>query len=143
MNWKLDLTVTFGLGAGIGGQYQIGTLTNLTTGEHRAVSAAILGLDLGESMFVTAAGERRPAGRQRRRVLLPTPPGAVDFDWFAIASSCSLPSGCPRLLERTLDGAISRNPDGQWPEASFADYPLGLTFGAGGMALIGFFFVDS
>ena len=47
MDWKLDLTVTFGIGAGIGGQVQMGTLTNLTTDESRPVSAYILGVDLG------------------------------------------------------------------------------------------------
>jgi hypothetical protein len=35
------------------------------------------------------------------------------------------------------------NPDGPWPAASFVDYPLGLSVGVGGLAMIGFFNVDS
>lgn len=143
MNWKLDLTVTFGLGAGIGGQYQIGTLTNLTTGEHRAVSAAILGLDIGESMFVTAAASGGlPVGNDGE-FSMPTPPGAVDFDWFDNRFIVLTSVGVSAIVGADHSTVRFRNPDGQWPEASFANYPLGLTFGAGGMALIGIFFVDS
>jgi outer membrane protein OmpA-like peptidoglycan-associated protein len=143
MNWKLDLTVTFGIGAGIGGQYQIGTLTNRTTSEHRAVSAAILGLDLGESLFVTAATSGGlPIGNDGE-FSVPTPPGAVDFDWFDNRFIVLTSVGASAVVGVDHSTVRFRNPDGPWPEASFANYPLGLTVGAGALALIGFFFVDS
>jgi hypothetical protein len=44
--------------------------------------------------------------------------------------------GRPLPRRRQRDAAEFHNPEGAWREASFANYPLG-------MALIGFFNVDS
>lgn len=119
-----------------GGQYQIGQLTNLTTGEHRTVSAAILGLDLGQSLFITAAASGGVFS-------MPTPPGAVDFDWFDNRFIVLTSVGASAVIGADHSTVRFRNPDGPWPEASFANYPLGLTVGAGGIAMIGFLSVDS
>jgi hypothetical protein len=34
------------------------------------------------------------------------------------------------------------NDDGPWPEASFVGYPIGMTLGVGGLAMVRFFNVD-
>jgi outer membrane protein OmpA-like peptidoglycan-associated protein len=141
-NWKLDLSVTFGLGFGIGGQMQIGTLTNRTTGDQRQVSANIFGLDLGQSLFVTAAPDvGLPVGSDGE-FSMPTPPGAVDFDWFDGRFIVLTSVGASAVGGVDLATLRFRNPDGPWPEARFADFPLGLSVGVGGLAMIGFFNVD-
>lgn len=142
--WQLDLVVTFGGGeSGIGGQMQIGTLTNRTTGAHKTVTANILGLDLGLSLFVTAAADPGlPIGADGE-FSMPTPPGPVDFDWFdgrfivfgSIGGS-AIVGGVDIAALRFYNG------DGPWPEASFVGYPIGMTLGVGGLAMIGFFNVD-
>jgi outer membrane protein OmpA-like peptidoglycan-associated protein len=143
MEWKLDLTVTFGIGVGIGGQVQMGTLTNVTTDESRPVSAWILGLDLGESLFATAAASfGLPVGNDGV-FAMPTPPGPVDFDWFDGRFIVVTSVGASAVIGLDHSTVRFRNPEGPWPEASFANYPLGLSVGAGGMALIGFLNVDS
>ncbi len=80
--WQLDLTVTFGLAEGIGGQMQIGTLTNRDTGVSKTVTATIFGLDIGVSLFVTAAADAGLPFSNEGVFSMPTPPGPVDFDWF-------------------------------------------------------------
>jgi outer membrane protein OmpA-like peptidoglycan-associated protein len=143
LNWQLDLAVTFGIGAGIGGQVQMGTLTNLATDESRPVSAFILGLDLGESLFATAAfSGGLPVGNDGV-FSMPTPPGQVGFDWFDGRFIVLTSVGASSVVGLDHSTVRFRNPEGAWPEASFANYTLGLSVGVGGMALIGFLNVDS
>ncbi|HKP43912.1 OmpA family protein [Mycobacterium sp.] len=143
MNWKLDLTVTFGVGVGIGGQVQMGRLTNLTTGEFRPVSAWILGIDMGESLIATAATSGGLPFGNDGVFSMPSPPGAVGFDWFDGRFIVLTSVGASAIVGADHSTVRFRNPEGAWPEASFANYPLGLSVGVGGMALIGFFNVDS
>jgi outer membrane protein OmpA-like peptidoglycan-associated protein len=147
MNWNLNLSVTFGVGFGIGGQMQIGTLTNRTTDEHRPVSATILGLDLGKSLFITAAGSASglgglPSGNGGD-FSMPTPPGPVGFDWFDGRFIVLTGVGVSAVTGVGVATLRFSNPDGPWPAASFVDYPLGVSVGVGGLAMIGFFNVDS
>ena len=140
--WQLDLTVTFGIGAGIGGQMQIGTLTNLDTGEHHQASANILGIDFGHSVLVTAAADIPQPGSPDGVFSMPHPPGPVDFEWFdgrfitLTAVGISVVSGVDFSTLRF------RNPDGAWPEAVYHDIPIGVAIGMGGLATIGFLNVD-
>lgn len=142
--WKLDLSVTFGGGGkGIGGQMQIGTLTNRNTGARKTVTANILGLDLGMSLFVTAAADvGLPIGTDGE-FSMPDPPGPVDFDWFD-GRFIVLGSVGASAIVGGADFAALRfhNSDGPWPQATFADYPIGVSLGVGGLAMIGFFNVD-
>jgi len=142
--WQLDLTVTFG-GArnDIGGQLQVGTLTNRDTGVSKTVTATILGLDMGASLFVTASADvGLPVGNQGV-FSMPDPPGPVDFDWFDGRFIVLFSIGASAILGG-VDFAALRfyNGDAPWPEASFADYPIGLTLGIGGLAMAGYFNVD-
>jgi hypothetical protein len=74
---------------------------------------------------------------------MPDPPGPVDFDWFD-GRFIVLTSVGASAIVGGVDVAALRfyNGDGPWPEASFADYPIGLTLGVGGLAMIGHFNVD-
>jgi hypothetical protein len=117
-------------------------LTNRTTGDQRQVSANIFGLDLGQSLFVTAAPDvGLPVGSDGE-FSMPTPPGAVDFDWFDGRFIVLTSVGASAVGGVDLATLRFRNPDGPWPEARFADFPLGLSVGVGGLAMIGFFNVD-
>jgi outer membrane protein OmpA-like peptidoglycan-associated protein len=144
LDWKLDLTVTFALGLGLGGQLQIGTLTNLTTDERRAVSAFILGFDLGESLFVTAAASAGlPVGHDGE-FSMPDPPGAVDFDWFDNRFMSLASAGASLIVGGFEQTEVQfHNSEGPPVTTSFANYPIGLTVGIGGIAMAGIFLVDS
>jgi outer membrane protein OmpA-like peptidoglycan-associated protein len=142
--WQLDLTVTFGgARADIGGQVQIGTLTNRDTGASKTVTAIILGLDMGASLFVTAAADVGLPFGNGGVFSMPDPPGPVDFDWFDGRFIVLASIGASAIVGG-VDFAALRfyNADGPWPEASFADYPIGVTLGVGGVAMIGYFNVD-
>ena len=138
-DWKIDLSVTFGGGAGIGGQVQIGELTNRDTHETRPVQAMIAGLDIGHSLFVTAAADvGLPMGTDGE-FSMPTPPGPVDFDWFDGRFVVLSAVGASAIVGGVDFATLRfRNLDGPWPEAKFADYPIGLTVGIGGLAMVGF-----
>jgi hypothetical protein len=74
---------------------------------------------------------------------MPTPPGPVGFDWFDgrfIVVTSVEASAVVGVDHSTVQ---FRNPEGARPEATFANYPLGLSVGVGGMTLIGFLNVDS
>jgi outer membrane protein OmpA-like peptidoglycan-associated protein len=143
MDWKLDLTVTFGIGAGIGGQVQMGTLTNLTTDESRPVSAHSR-RGFGEVAVRHGSRQRRGLPFGNDGVFsMPTPPGPVGFDWFDGRFIVVTSVGGSAVVGVDHSAVRFRNPEGQWPDASFANYPLGLSVGIGGMALIGFLNVDS
>jgi outer membrane protein OmpA-like peptidoglycan-associated protein len=142
--WQLDLSVTFGgARSDIGGQLQVGTLTNRDTGERKTVTATIFGLDMGASLFLTAAADvGLPVGNQGV-FSMPDPPGPVDFDWFDGRRIVLCSIGASAILGG-VDFAFLRfyNGDAPWPEASFVDYPIGLTLGIGGVVMAGFFNVD-
>ncbi len=74
---------------------------------------------------------------------MPDPPGPVDFDWFDGRFIVLASIGASAIVGG-VDFAALRfyNADGPWPEASFADYPIGVTLGVGGVAMIGYFNVD-
>ena len=74
---------------------------------------------------------------------MPDPPGPVDFDWFDGRFIVLASIGASAIVGG-VDVAALRfyNADGPWPEASFADYPIGVTLGVGGVAMIGYFNVD-
>jgi hypothetical protein len=140
--WQLDLTVTFGVGAGIGGQMQIGTLTNLVTGEHHEASANILGIDFGHSVGPTAAFDLPLPDSPDGVFSMPHPPGPVDFEWFDGRFITLTAVGASALGGVDFSTLRFRNPDGPWPEAVYHDIPIGVTIGIGGVATIGFLNVD-
>jgi hypothetical protein len=142
MEWQLDLSVTFGVGAGLGGQMQLGTLTDLVTGEHHEASANIIGVDFGHSVAVTASSDIPQPGSPDGVFTMPHPPGAVDFEWFDGRFITLTAIGASAVGGLDFSTLRFRNPDGPWPEAIYHDIPFGVTIGAGGLAMIGFLNVD-
>ena len=102
-------------------------------------------LRLGYRGFAVRHGgrRRRPAVSNEGVFSMPTPPGPVDFDWFD-GRFIVLASVGGSAIVGGVDVAALRfyNSDGPWPEATFADYPIGVTLGVGGVAMIGYFNVD-
>ena len=115
----------------------------LDTGASKTVTAIILGLDMGASLFVTAAADVGLPFGNGGVFSMPDPPGPVDFDWFDGRFIVLASIGASAIVGG-VDFAALRfyNADGPWPEASFADYPIGVTLGVGGVAMIGYFNVD-
>jgi hypothetical protein len=137
--WRLELAMTFGGSAGIGGQIQVGRLFKLGPGQRevsRAVTAWIAGADVAKSVGPVAAYDAPiPSPIDEEGVF--TTAAAVDFDWFDGRLMFVASAGGSAIIGAAVTMITIFDSDGLWPQMFYIDHPFGFTFGIGASVMVG------